>query len=68
MFEVVVTEKSSFSSKLSACSRIATILTSDKSTDGVSRLLSKADLERLKLDKAKPLAKMAECLGFQFIW
>ena len=46
--------------------RIATILTSERSTDGVSRLLSKADLERLKLEKAKPLAKVAECLGLDF--
>ena len=48
------------------CLRIATILTSERSTDGVSRLLSKADLERLKLEKAKPLAKVAECLGLDF--
>ena len=48
--------------------RIATILTSERSTDGVSRLLSKADLERLKLEKAKPLAKVAECLGLGFLF
>ena len=48
------------------CLRIATILTSERSTDGVSRLLSKADLERLKLEKAKPRAKVAECLGLDF--
>lgn len=52
------------SGKLSAWSRIATILTAEKSVDGVSRLLLKADLERLKAEKTKPVAKLAEYLGY----